>query len=36
MKVYCFSAFPYDEYPGEERERYPVLRLPVQQLLSRR
>ena len=27
MKVYYFSEFPYHEYPDEEGERYPSLRL---------
>ena len=27
MKVYYFSEFPYHEYPGEEGEKYPSLRL---------
>jgi hypothetical protein len=27
MKVYYFSEFPYHEYPDEEGEKYPSLRL---------
>ena len=27
MKVYYFSEFPYHEYPDEEAEKYPSLRL---------
>ena len=27
MKVYYFSEFPYHEYPEEEAEKYPSLRL---------
>ena len=27
MKVYYFSQFPYQEYPDEEGEKYPSLRL---------
>ena len=27
MKIYYFSEFPYHEYPDEEGEKYPSLRL---------
>ena len=27
MKVYYFSEFPYHEYPDEEGDKYPSLRL---------
>ena len=27
MKVYYFSEFPYHEYPDEDGEKYPSLRL---------
>ena len=38
MKVYYFSEFPYHEYPDEEAEKHPSIRLtfPTASLIRRR